>query len=156
MNWLLRTPWRSEYRTIQVWHYSSILSHLQPPSNYPPKKKDASNVIGRVHWHTYQWSWYRSMEERPRRDSESRSATTTLLLENLHGNAANLVATTALPLPPLRSRSRIALSAQSYVKFCNMNLWSSCSSFVNSSFETPHSNMVWLVTDDSCLKPDGR
>lgn len=83
-------------------------------------------MIGRVHWHTYQWSWYRSMEDRPRRDSESRSATTTLLLENLHGNAANLVATTALPLPPLRSRSRIALSAQSYVKFCNMNLWSSC------------------------------
>lgn len=116
MNWLLKTPWRSEYRAIQVWHSSSILIHLQPRLNYPPRKKDASNVIGRVHWHTYQWSWYRSMEERPRRDSESRSATTTLLLENLHGNAANLVATTALPLPPLRSRSRIALSAQSYVE----------------------------------------
>lgn len=113
MNWLLRTPWRSEYRAIQGWHYSSILIHLQPPLNYPHRKKGASNVIG---WHTYQWSWYRSMEERPRRDSESRSATTTLLLENLHGNAANLVATTALPLPPLRSRSRIALSAQSYVE----------------------------------------
>lgn len=40
----------------------------------------------------YQWSWQRSIEDRPRRERESLSAESTLPRPNLHGSAANLVA----------------------------------------------------------------